>query len=46
LEIFNVMNFATIVTVNETITGVGSRYGEPAAIVGGRRLQLGGQIDW
>ncbi len=46
LEIFNVMNLSTVLTVNETITGVGSLYGQPTAIVQGRRFQLGGQIDW
>jgi hypothetical protein len=46
LEIFNLANLSTVVTVNETVTGVGSRFGEPAAIVQGRRLQLGGQLDW
>jgi hypothetical protein len=45
-EIFNLLNLSTILTVNETITGVGSRWGEPTAIVQARRLQLGGQIEW
>jgi hypothetical protein len=46
LEIFNVMNLSTILTVNETVAGAGSLYGQPTTIVQGRRLQLGGQIDW
>ncbi len=46
LEIFNVMNLSTVLTVNETIGGTGSLYGQPIAIVQGRRFQLGGQIDW
>jgi len=43
LEIFNLPNFSTILTVNET---VGPNYFTPGSIVQGRRLQLGGRIDW
>jgi hypothetical protein len=43
LEIFNLANFSTVLTVNET---VGPHYYEPGTIVQGRRLQLGGRIDW
>lgn len=43
VEIFNVGNFSTVLTVNET---VGPHYFEPGAIVQGRRLQVGGRLDW
>ena len=43
VEIFNLPNFSTILTVNET---VGPNYFTPGSIVQGRRLQLGGRIDW
>jgi hypothetical protein len=43
VEIFNLPNFSTVSTVNETI---GTHYFEPGTIVQGRRLQLGTQIDW
>ena len=42
-EVFNVPNYATILTVNET---VGPLYFNPQAITTGRRLQFGAQIDW
>ena len=43
VEIFNVPNFSTILTVNET---VGPSYYTPGIIVQGRRLQFGGRVDW
>jgi hypothetical protein len=43
LEVFNLLNFSTILTVNETI---GPSYYTPGIIVQGRRLQLGGRVDW
>jgi hypothetical protein len=43
LELFNVPNKATVLTVNET---VGPLYFNPQAITQGRRAQLGAQIDW
>jgi len=43
LEIFNLPNFSTVLTVNETI---GPSYYTPGIIVQGRRLQLGGRVDW
>ena len=43
LEVFNVMNLATILTVNEN---VGPNYQQPGSIIQGRRLQLGARLDW
>jgi hypothetical protein len=43
LEIFNLPNFSTVLTVNEN---VGPSYGTPGIIVQGRRFQLGGRVDW
>jgi hypothetical protein len=43
MELFNIPNSATILTVNET---VGPLYFNPQAITSGRRAQFGGQIDW
>ena len=43
VEIFNLPNFSTILTLNET---VGPNYFTPGSIVQGRRLQLGGRVDW
>jgi hypothetical protein len=43
VEIFNLPNFSTVSTVNETI---GTHYFEPGTIVQGRRAQFGAQIDW
>ena len=43
IEIFNLPNFSTIYTRNEN---VGPNYFTPGTIVQGRRLQIGGQIDW
>ena len=43
VEIFNLPNFSTVLTVNET---VGTHYFEPGTIVQGRRLQIGGRVDW
>jgi hypothetical protein len=43
IEIFNLPNFSTILTLNET---VGPNYFTPGSIVQGRRVQLGGRIDW
>ena len=43
MELFNLPNLSTILTVNET---VGPLYFNPQAITGGRRLQFGGQFDW
>lgn len=43
MEIFNLPNTSTILTVNET---VGPAYFNPQAITQGRRTQLGAQIDW
>lgn len=45
VEIFNLANLSTILTVNETISE-NSRWNEPTAVMQGRRLQLGGRIDW
>ena len=42
MEIFNVLNLSTILTVNET---VGPNYGT-RSIVQGRRAQFGATIDW
>jgi hypothetical protein len=43
VEIFNLMNLSTILTVNEN---VGPNFGQPGAIVQGRRFQLGARVDW
>ena len=43
VEIFNLPNSSTILTVNET---VGPLYFNPQAITQGRRVQFGGQFDW
>jgi hypothetical protein len=43
VEIFNLPNFSTVLTVNETI---GPSYYTPGIIVQGRRFQLGGRVDW
>jgi hypothetical protein len=43
MEVFNLPNTSTILTVNET---VGPLYFNPQAITQGRRLQFGGQFDW
>jgi len=43
MELFNVPNSATVLTVNET---VGPLYFNPQAITQGRRAQFGSQIDW
>jgi len=43
VEIFNMLNFSTVLTVNET---VGPSYYTPGSIVQGRRFQLGGRVDW
>jgi hypothetical protein len=43
VEIFNMLNFSTVLTVNET---VGPSYYTPGIIVQGRRFQLGGRVDW
>jgi hypothetical protein len=43
VEIFNLPNFSTVLTVNET---VGPSYFTPGIIVQGRRYQLGGRVDW
>jgi hypothetical protein len=43
MEVFNVANLSTVLTVNET---VGPNYSQPAAIVQGRRLQFGAQVEW
>ena len=43
LEVFNVMNLATILTVNEN---VGPNYQQPGSIIQGRRFQLGARVDW
>ena len=43
VEIFNLANFSTILTVNETI---GPNYMTPGSIVQGRRFQFGGRVDW
>jgi hypothetical protein len=42
-ELFNVPNYATILTVNET---VGPLYFNPQAITQGRRAQFGAQFDF
>jgi hypothetical protein len=43
VEIFNLPNFSTVLTVNET---VGANYFQPGTIVQGRRAQIGVQVDW
>jgi hypothetical protein len=43
VEIFNVLNLSTVLTVNEN---VGPNYFEPSSIVQGRRFQLGALLDW
>jgi hypothetical protein len=43
MEVFNVLNRSTVVTVNENI---GPNYGDPGSIVAGRRLQFGARVDW
>jgi hypothetical protein len=43
VEVFNLMNLSTVLTVNENI---GPNYMDPGSIVQGRRFQLGGRIDW
>ena len=43
LEVFNLMNLSTVLTVNETI---GPNYFQPNAIVQARRFQIGGQVEW
>ena len=43
VEIFNLANFSTVLTVNETI---GTNYFAPGSIVQGRRFQFGGRVDW
>jgi Carboxypeptidase regulatory-like domain len=43
VEIFNLPNFSTILTVNET---VGPNYYSPGSIVQGRRFQFGARVDW
>ena len=43
LEVFNVMNLATILTVNEN---VGPNYQQPGSIIQGRRFQVGARLDW
>jgi hypothetical protein len=45
VEIFNLLNLATVLTVNETISDQ-SRWNEPTAVLQGRRFQFGGRIDW
>ena len=43
VEIFNLLNASTVLTVNENF---GSTWLQPQIIAQGRRLQLGGQIDF
>jgi hypothetical protein len=43
VEIINLTNFSTVLTVNET---VGPNYMTPGSIVQGRRFQLGARTDW
>jgi len=43
MEIFNLLNLSTLLTVNET---VGPNFFQPAVIVAARRFQFGGQIEW
>jgi hypothetical protein len=43
IEIFNLLNASTVLTVNENF---GSTWLRPQIIAQGRRLQLGGQIDF
>jgi hypothetical protein len=45
VEIFNLMNLSTVLTVNETISA-NSRWNEPTAVLQPRRFQIGGRIDW
>jgi hypothetical protein len=47
MEIYNVLNLSTVLTVNENVgTAVSSFYGTPSVIVSARRFQFGGQVDW
>ena len=43
VEIFNLLNLSTVLTVNENI---GPNYFQPSSIVQGRRFQIGGLVDW
>ncbi len=43
MEVFNLLNLSTVLTVNENI---GPNYGEPGSIIQGRRLQFGARVDW
>ena len=43
MEIVNLANLSTILTVNEN---VGPNYMDPGSIVQGRRFQLGARVDW
>jgi hypothetical protein len=43
VEIFNLANFSTVLTVNETVS---ANYFTPGSIVQGRRFQFGGRVDW
>jgi carboxypeptidase family protein len=43
VEIFNLPNFSTVLTVNENVSPT---YFTPGIIVQGRRFQLGGRVDW
>ena len=45
VEIFNLLNLSTTLTVNETISD-NSRWNEPTAVLQGRRFQIGGRLDW
>ena len=47
MEVFNVLNLSTVLTVNENVgTATTSLYGTPSVIVNARRFQFGGQLDW
>jgi len=43
VEVFNLPNSSTILTINET---VGPNYFTPGSIVQGRRFQMGARVDW
>ena len=43
MEVFNLLNLSTVLTLNET---VGPNYFQPTAVVAARRFQFGGQLDW
>ena len=43
MEVFNLLNLSTVLTLNETI---GPNYFQPTTVVAARRFQFGGQLEW